>query len=195
MTVLRGIALFHWIASLPDEELERTVEEHLGIGDPVPASTPPGEHLVGYHASGVEPIIHAAAEVPIKPSDVVVDLGSGLGKVVLLIHLCTGAKARGIELQADLVERARASAKHCGADGVSFDHADVRTADISDGTVFFLYLPFTGAALLDVLERLHAVARMRRIVVCTLGLDLDREAPWLVRRQVSSFWLAIYDSA
>jgi hypothetical protein len=58
--------------------------------------------------------------------------------------------------------------------------------------VFFLYLPFTGAVLRTVLERLHGIARRRDIVVCTLGLDLPK-SPWLTPRETDAFWLSIYD--
>lgn len=44
------------------------------------------------------------------------------------------------------------------------------------------------------LLRLKGVASRRAIVVCSLGLDLDGEAPWLSRRAIDSFWLTIYDS-
>ena len=44
-----------------------------------------------------------------------VDLGSGLGKVVMLTRLLTGAAAIGIELQASLVERGRAAGGKRGA--------------------------------------------------------------------------------
>jgi hypothetical protein len=70
----------------------------------------------------------------------------------------------------------------------------VRDADLDDGTVFYLYLPFTGPVLVDVMARLREVASKRTIVVCTLGMDVDQVAPWLIRRTIDSFWLAIYDS-
>lgn len=192
---MRGNELLAWIAALPSADRERAVDEHLGIGDAIPPSTPPGEHLVGYHASGIEPILEIVREVPIRASDVVVDLGAGLGRVALLVHLVTGAKVRGLELQPDLVTRANAAAESCGAnDAVRFELGDVRTHDLGGGSVYFMYLPFTGPVLLEVLDRLRAIAQRRKIVVCTLGLDLDRHAPWLVRRPLDSFWVAIYDS-
>jgi hypothetical protein len=76
---------------------------------------------------------------------------------------------------------------------VRFSVGDVREAPLDDGTVFFLYVPFTGPVLAATLDRLRAVAARRPIVVCTLGLDLD-QTPWLTRRDLDAFWLAIYDS-
>jgi protein-L-isoaspartate O-methyltransferase len=106
---MRGADLLAWLASLPPGARDAAVEAHLGI-DRGASSAPPGEHLVGYHASGVSAIVRALVEVPVTAGDVVVDLGAGLGKVVMLAHLLTGARAHGIELQPELVERARAAA-------------------------------------------------------------------------------------
>ena len=183
-----------WIASLPEEARDAAVEARLGIAEPAGGEHPPGEHLIGYHASGVTSIVRALREVPVGPEDVVIDLGAGLGKVLLLTRLLTGATARGIEVQGALVDRARAAACALGVE-VAFTHADARKAELDDGTVFFLYLPFTGPVLGAVLERLHAIAQRRDIVVCALGVDLDRAAPWLVaRKELDAFWLSIYDT-
>jgi SAM-dependent methyltransferase len=189
-----GLDWLAWLASIPPAARDAAVDEYLGIAAPAPSSASPGEHLIGYHPSGVASIVRALIEAPVRVDDVVIDLGAGLGKVVLLAHLLTGATTRGIELQPALVERAREAARRLGA-SARFTHADVRDADLDDGTVFFLYLPFTGPALTRVLQRLHAIAKRRAIVVCSLGLDLDREASWLVRRPIDSFWLALYDSS
>ena len=100
---------------------------------------------------------------------------------------------RGIEIQPALVERARRVSTELRLD-VSYIQADARHADLADGTVFFLYVPFTGSVLRDVLRNLRRVATDHAIVVCSLGVDLDREAPWLSRRPSDSFWLTLYDS-
>jgi SAM-dependent methyltransferase len=186
--------LLAWLASIPPRQRDGALEERLGIASAADAddTRPPGEHFLGYHPSGVAPIVHALVEAPVTSADVLVDLGSGLGKVVLLAALLTGAKARGVELQPHLVERARQAAARLGVD-VRFDVVDARDAELGDGTVFFLYTPCTGPALGAIVDRLRAVAARRAIVVCALGLDLDREG-WLARRDVDAFWLAIYDS-
>lgn len=191
---MRGADLLAWLASLSPDGRERAVDDLLGIDVP-PASVlePPGEHLVGYHPSGVDAVVQAFTAIPLTKDDVLVDLGSGLGRVVLLGHLMTGATARGVELQPALVERARAAAARLGVE-VSFTCGDARHVELADGSVFFLYAPFTGPVLCEVLARLRAVAERRAIVVCTLALDLHREAPWLVARPLDAFWLTVYDS-
>jgi SAM-dependent methyltransferase len=182
------------VASLPPHARDAAVEGYLGIDDvPAPCSAPPGDHLVGYHASGVASVVRALVEVPVDADDIVIDLGSGLGKVLFLAHLLTGAGARGIEIQPALVKRARAAAATLDIH-VGFTLGDARHADLGDGTVFFLYAPFTGPVLADVVHRLRAVAERHAIVVCALGVDLDRSASWLVARRLDSFWLTVYDS-
>jgi SAM-dependent methyltransferase len=184
--------LLAWLASLPPRERDGALEARFGIAAALTDSSPPGEDLIGYHASGVAAVVRALVEAPVTQADVFVDLGSGLGKVVLLTALLTGATARGIELQAGLVERARRAATRLGIH-VRFDVADARDAEVEDGTVFFLYAPFTGHVLSVVLERLHAVAKGRALVVCALGVDLDHVS-WLARRELDAFWLSVYDS-
>src|SRR4051812_42541976 len=51
--------LLPWLASLPPGARDRAVEEYLGIGGPAPPDAPAGEHLVGYHPSGVAAIVQA----------------------------------------------------------------------------------------------------------------------------------------
>jgi hypothetical protein len=185
--------LLAWLASLPPHARDRAIEEHLGIAAPTLSASPPGEHLIGYHPSGVAPIVHALAEIPVSSDDVLIDLGAGLGKVVFLARLLTGATARGIEREAALVHRARVAAARLELD-VDFTVADARDAELEDGTVFFFYAPFTGPVLAEVLCRLRAIAERHQIVVCALAVDLERQASWLAPRPVDAFWLTIYDS-
>jgi hypothetical protein len=120
-------------------------------------------------------------------------LGAGLGKVAMAVHLLTGALARGVELQPELVAAASAQARELGLRGVSFVESDALDADLGDATVVFLYLPFTGEVLAGVMRRLEVVARRRQLVICTLGLDL-RGTDWIAPRPTEEFWLSIYDS-
>ncbi len=141
--------------------------------------------MIGYHASGIASIVRALCEAPVSSDDLVIDLGAGLGRVVRVAEHLT--RTRGIEIQPELAERARAI---CESPIVTGDARDV---DLSDGTVFFLYLPFTGQVMRDVLEKLRAVALHHPIVVCALGAELRTD--FLVPRPTDAFWLTIYDSA
>ena len=190
---MRRCALLDWLASLPPHSRDSAIEAHLTLDHAHAGEAPPGEHMLGHHAAGIAPIVRMLLEVPLTEADTLVDLGSGLGKVVLVARMLTGAVSRGIEIQPALVEGARAAAARLGVD-VRFTCADARHAELDDGTVFFLYAPFTGPVLAEVMARLGVIARTRAIVVCALGVDLDRGAPWLVARESDAFWLTIYDS-
>jgi SAM-dependent methyltransferase len=188
---MTGAELLAWLAGMAPALRDAAVETYLGISQPV-SEAAPADHLLGYQASGVAAIVQTLVGVPVTEDDVVVDLGAGLGKVLLLARLLTGAAAHGVEIQGDLVQRARGAAGTLRLD-VDFVEADAREADLHEGTVFYLYLPCTGPALAGVLERLRGVAERKPIVVCALGVDLDRQAPWLKPRPSDTFWLTIYD--
>lgn len=190
---LRGGALLQRLLSVPFLERDAWLDALLGIEE-LPEDEPalPRES-VAYLPAGAEEIVAALHEVPVRAEDELVDLGSGLGRVVILAHLLTGARARGVEIQAPLVQRARAIAEGLSLSGVSFVHADATEVEL-EGTVFFLYAPFNGEMMARAVRRLEAVARRRPIVVCAVGVEFP-EVPWLLRRERSSVpALCLYDS-
>lgn len=76
-----------------------------------------------------------------RPDDLVVDLGSGDGRIVIIAARKFGARGLGIELDQRLVEKSRHNALAAGvADRVSFVQGDVLTADISMASVVTVYL-------------------------------------------------------
>ncbi|TAK83213.1 MAG: class I SAM-dependent methyltransferase [Betaproteobacteria bacterium] len=75
------------------------------------------------------------------PRDLVIDLGSGDGRIVIAAAEKFGARGLGIELDGALIEKSRANARRANvADRVSFLQGDVLTADISQATVVTVYL-------------------------------------------------------
>jgi predicted RNA methylase len=73
--------------------------------------------------------------------DVVYDLGSGDGRIVVLAAQEFGARGVGIELDSKLVASSRQVAKDVGLDDrVTFVQGDLFTASISGATVVTLYL-------------------------------------------------------
>lgn len=75
------------------------------------------------------------------PGDVVYDLGSGDGRIVIAAAQKFGARGVGVDIDADLVARANASARQAGvADRVSFRVQDAMTTDLKEATVVTLYL-------------------------------------------------------
>jgi len=77
----------------------------------------------------------------IRGEDVVYDLGSGDGRLVITAAKRFGARGVGVELQTELVEMARIGAKHEGvADRVKFVQGDLFETDIREASVVMLYL-------------------------------------------------------
>ena len=77
----------------------------------------------------------------VTSDDVVYDLGSGDGRIVILAAQKYGARGVGIEIDHGLVEISRQIAHDGEVDGrVSFIEGDLFTADISKATVVALYL-------------------------------------------------------
>lgn len=189
---LRGAALLERLLAVPSFDRDVWLDELLGLEEPPPDVPDLPRGAVPYLPCGVEEIVAAVLEVPLRAGDELVDLGSGLGRVVLLAHLLTGARASGVELQEPLVRSARARCAALGLTGVSFVHANAAELEL-EGSVFFLYAPCNGELLGLVLGRLEAVARRRPIVVCAVGLELPGVA-WLAPRRTSCVALALYDS-
>jgi hypothetical protein len=125
--------------------------------------------MVAYQPTPARHIFEMIRRAKLTTEDVFVDLGSGLGHVSLLIAICTDARAIGIEIEPAYVECARQSAEELCRRNTTFLAADVRDADLSSGTIFYLYTPFRGAMFREVLERLRAEAETRTIRVCTFG--------------------------
>src|ERR1700752_4009252 len=76
-----------------------------------------------------------------RPGDLVLDLGSGDGRIVIAAARKFGARGLGIELDEKLVERSRHNARLAEvADRVSFVHGDVLVSDISRASVVTVYL-------------------------------------------------------
>ncbi len=73
--------------------------------------------------------------------DLVADLGSGDGRIVIAAARKYGARGLGIELDAKLVDVSRENARRAGvADRVSFVQGDVLEADFSKASVVMVYL-------------------------------------------------------
>jgi hypothetical protein len=83
--------------------------------------------------------------------------------------MVTGAQSLGIEVQAAYVASARECAQSLHLSRVQFIAQDARDADLSRGTVFYLYSPFKGSILADVLSALRRESTRRSIKICSLG--------------------------
>jgi hypothetical protein len=125
--------------------------------------------MVFFQATPVRRILELIDRARVSSADVLVDLGSGIGRVPMLVALLTGARAIGIEREPIFCAYARDRAEALGIPGVEMRNADAREADFAVGSVFFMYHPFTGAILEAVLKRLREQTAGRVIRLCTLG--------------------------
>jgi hypothetical protein len=158
--VTRGLAYDHL-----DDLLAGVLQFKPPIEEPRPLSP----DSVFYQPTPARHIFHLIAATALQQHDILVDLGSGLGHVPLLVSICTGASAIGVELDPAWVATATNCARSLNLRNLTFLAQDARDADLSTGTVFYLYTPFTGSTLSVVLESLRNQASVRPIRICTFG--------------------------
>ena len=118
---------------------------------------------VAVWTDGEVPFVRSAPEVidrmlelaRVQPGDVVYDIGSGDGAIIIRAAKKYGVKGVGIEIDRDLVSRARNNAFREKVDHlVEFRAEDAFTVDVSPATVVTLYmLPEFNAKLRPMLER------------------------------------------
>jgi SAM-dependent methyltransferase len=125
--------------------------------------------MFAYQPSPARVVLEMVEAVGFGRADVFCDIGSGLGQVSILVHLLSGVRTQGVEIEPAYCDYARRCAQRLNLSGVEFINADARQADLSEGTVFFLYTPFQGKMLEQVLERLRRESATRRIRLCAYG--------------------------
>ncbi|TCV96407.1 histone methylation protein DOT1 [Luteibacter rhizovicinus] len=161
--------------------LDALISGVLQIDEPDARIAELAAEMVFYQPTPARHIFGMLERSALNERDVLIDLGSGLGHVPLLAAICTGARSTGIEWEGAYVDCARRCAQALNLGRATFIQQDAREADLSAGTVFYLYTPFTGAILRDVLDKLRTEAIDRDIRICTLGPCTPTVArePWL----------------
>ena len=152
----------------------------LPLGEPGDTAALAPE-MVFYQPTPARHVFDLLGRLELGVDDVLVDLGSGLGHVPLLVAICTGARGMGVEIEPAYVRIARACAQDLRLANAHFVQGDARDADFATGSVFYLYTPFTGAILRSVLDALRGEAGRRAFRVCSFGpctAALSAE-PWL----------------
>ena len=161
--------------------LDELISGVLQFEDPSAEVVQLQSEMVSYQPTPARHIFDLIGRAAFTERDCLVDLGSGLGHVTLTASICTKASCSGIELEPSYVACARKSARSLNLNHVRFVQGDARAADLSDGTIFYLYSPFTGAILRDVLSLLRQEASRREIRICTFGpcTPVVAEEQWL----------------
>jgi SAM-dependent methyltransferase len=89
-----------------------------------------------------EPVTLAMLAIArVGPGDVVLDLGSGDGRIVITAARRFGARGLGVELSPQLVEKSRDNARRAGvAERAQFRVQDLFETDLSQASVITMYL-------------------------------------------------------
>lgn len=125
-----------------------------------------------------QPVVPSLAPYVVTPNDVVAemlrmagvgkddlvyDLGSGDGRIVIEAARLYGARGMGVELDPELVRRARDNARQANVSHlVEFRQQDIMTVDLSPATVVTLYLGREANLKLrpHLLDQLHPGTRV-----------------------------------
>ncbi|MEZ4730845.1 MAG: hypothetical protein R3E79_27295 [Caldilineaceae bacterium] len=192
--VLRGEPLRHYLNQFTDysaassdhvymsyDGLDVLVDGIFHLKEAPAPTLSPAVDMVHCEETPARVLLDLIDHTPFSATDVFYDLGSGLGQVVMLVHLLTGVKAKGVEVEPAFCTFARHQAQTLGLSDVAFVNTDARTADYSDGTIYFMFTPFRGQLLQTVLARLQQEAQHRPIRLCTFGSCTPHVAdqPWL----------------
>ena len=139
----------------------------VAIAAAAPALDVPTPYLPSTQVA-VDEMLRLAA---VGPRDVVVDLGSGDGRIVIAAAKLFGARGFGVDIDEKLVALANDNARAAGvAERARFYHRDIFATDIREATVVTLYL------LSSLVNRLRPklLAELRpgtRIVAHDYGID------------------------
>jgi protein-L-isoaspartate O-methyltransferase len=116
-----------------------------GMGSGMAAAQSPARttdrSLAPFVASPMDVVERMLSLAKVGPDDVVYDLGSGDGRIVIAAAQKFGARGVGVEIDPRLVNEAEANARSAGVQGrVKFILDDALKVDVSDATVVTLYL-------------------------------------------------------
>ena len=154
----------------PPLERDAWVNRQLGLDELADDGAELPRDGVPYLPASVDSILRFVELARLGPHDVIVDVGSGVGRAAWVLHVLTGARVIGIEVQRSLVRE---------VDGVEFITADAAFTHPPEATAYFLYCPFSGATL----ERWLDALPPRPLVIGCVDFTLPVR-PWLSTRAV-----------
>jgi hypothetical protein len=137
---------------------------------PLPeASKARDPEMVFYQQTPARIVFELADRAHLTPGNMFFDIGSGLGHVPILVNLLTGANTRGIEYEPAYYDYATACALKLNLANVAFINTTAQNGNYAGGAVFFMYTPFEGHMLQQMLEILRKESLNRTIRVFTYG--------------------------
>jgi len=119
----------------------------VAAGAAAPQGGQPTPNLAPYMATPQEVVDRMLQMAEVTKGDVVYDLGSGDGRLVISAAKRYGARGVGIDIDPALITQSRANARKEGVESlVEFRQQDALTVDVSPASVVTLYL-LSGANL------------------------------------------------
>ncbi|BDU18574.1 hypothetical protein DYGSA30_00310 [Dyella sp. GSA-30] len=175
--ILRGEgrdAMRPWLESSDDaspayDYRDALISGVLALPEPQGEISALEQDMVFYQPTPARRIFDLFELCQLHKDDLLIDLGAGLGHVSLLTAICTPARSIGIERELAYVQSATDAATVLGLERAGFACQDLREADFSNGTVFYLYTPVTGVLLEQVMAKLEHEATRRPIRIASLG--------------------------
>lgn len=159
----------------------RFMVETTGGAGPSPTDEINAYGFVAYHSS-----FAMLDHVGLKSSDVVVDLGAGKGRVVVIAASYPVQRVVGVEIEAHLARAGRRNAMAMRGRRAPIDFLQMSATDYNydDATVITLFNPFGSGTMREVLRRIEQSLARRprdlRIVYCNPILSPMLAAkPWL----------------
>ncbi|MBS1523365.1 MAG: class I SAM-dependent methyltransferase [Bacteroidetes bacterium] len=151
------------------DNLDIFINRLLSVEGMPEQSRPLEREMVFYQKTPAKIVFDLIRDAGFTKDDVLFDIGSGLGQVVMLVNLLAGIRTLGVEFDPAFCRYSEKCVSMLSLKNVDFINADARETDYSLGTVFFMYTPFRGKMLQDVLEILRKESLKREIRIISYG--------------------------
>lgn len=124
----------------------------IAVGDPPPDWT---RDEIPFVPTPIEVVDRMLETAEVSKDDLVFDLGSGDGRIVIRAAKKYGARGVGVEMDSELIRLSRQKAQEEGVSHlVEFRAEDALKVDVSPATVITLYmLPWFNAKLRSILQQ------------------------------------------
>lgn len=169
------------LASVEPSRRDDWVDQWFGLSEIPPDGSDLPRGCVPYLPCAVDKLSLVIERARVCADDLFVDVGSGVGRAMMVVHLLTGAATVGFEIQAALAREATRVARALQLERVQTLHGDAEQliARVAHASVFFFYCPFGGDRLLRVLHAIEPLAQNRPLRLCFVDMPAP-ELPWLM---------------
>lgn len=161
------------LLDVPWLERDAWLDRLLELGPPPDDGPELPRGCVPYLPCAVDGVLSAVDLAGVSGSDVLVDVGAGVGRTAALVQLLTGATVVSVEIQSQLAQAARQLQQRLSLPRFSVVEGDAAELVASlGGTIFFLYCPFGQDRLQALLDQLEPAAHARELRICAVDLPV-----------------------